>query len=94
MSDTNTKRIDTGGPAFPRPASIDPTQGSLTDGDRVLDEQDGMTLRDHFAGLAMNGELASQDEDNQWPRDRFDKLAEYAYAMADAMLRARKAVTK
>ena len=46
---------------------------------------DGMTLRDYFAAKAMQGLLAS---DVYAPKDKF---AENAYAMADAMLKARKA---
>lgn len=44
----------------------------------------GMTLRDYFAAKAMQGLLAS---DVYAPKDKF---AENAYAMADAMLEARK----
>ena len=45
----------------------------------------GMTLRDYFAAKAMQGLLAS---DVYAPRDKF---AENAYAMADAMMKAREA---
>ena len=44
----------------------------------------GMTLRDYFAAKAMQGLLAS---DVYAPKDKF---AENAYAMADAMLKARE----
>ena len=43
-----------------------------------------MTLRDYFAGLAMQGWVADE------PVDRFDQCAKYSYMMADAMLEARK----
>ena len=43
----------------------------------------GMTLRDYFAAKAMQGLLAS---DVYAPKDKF---AENAYAMADAMMKAR-----
>ena len=46
---------------------------------------DGMTLRDYFAAKAMQGLLAS---DVYAPKDKF---AENAYAMADAMMKAREA---
>ena len=51
----------------------------------------GMNLRDHFAGLAMQGFLSGHiahhgHEENHWP---YDALASEAYDMADAMLRAR-----
>jgi uncharacterized protein YfaT (DUF1175 family) len=43
-------------------------------------------LRDHFAGLAMQGLLAA-DPDTRW--DDYD-CAKYAYAQADAMLAERE----
>ena len=51
--------------------------------------EEGMTLRDYFAAKAMQGllELAPQDK-QQWTNDL---AAETAYAMADAMLKAREA---
>jgi hypothetical protein len=60
---------DDGGPAFPMHSDVLPP---------------GMGLRDWFAGLAMQGMLASG---SQAPDDR---LAAEAYAAADAMLEARK----
>ena len=57
-----------------------------------------MTLRDHFAGLAM--QLATnllredylKDLGDDWHWDEYDwkVIAESSYAMADAMLEARK----
>jgi hypothetical protein len=44
----------------------------------------GMTLRDYFAAKAMNAFLSR-------PGSPFEKDAEYAYKMADAMLKAREA---
>ena len=58
-----------GGPAFPFSDDVD---------------CEGMSLRDWFAGLAMQGMMASG---SQAPDDR---LAAEAYAAADAMLEARK----
>jgi hypothetical protein len=49
----------------------------------------GMTLRDYFATGAMQNfadQIGSQS-DQEW----FDKVAEGAYRMADAMLKAREA---
>ena len=45
-----------------------------------------MTLRDHYAGLAMQniGDLITK------PYNNLQSQAEIAYAMADAMLKARK----
>ena len=47
---------------------------------------DGMTLRDYFAAKAMQGDLIGGVH-----HDNFDITAKRAYALADAMLKARKA---
>ena len=49
----------------------------------------GMTLRDYFAAKAMQGLVTSRhtDYENGWYAE--DMLAESAYKMADAMLKAR-----
>lgn len=49
MSDTDTTRLDTGGPAFPTVA-----------GQTVY--SNGMSLRDYFAGQALAGLLANDSE--------------------------------
>lgn len=46
----------------------------------------GMTLRDYFAAAALQGVLAS-NRDTCW---QHEKVAEFCYAQADAMLEARK----
>lgn len=70
-----------GGPAFPVP------------NDANVNGQPGMKLWDWFAGMALQGELASQSEENgQWPNKSADALATRCYLIADAMLRAKKAV--
>jgi hypothetical protein len=75
--------IKDGGPAFPQYRCIPGPSGTAHytfDG--------GMTLRDHFAGLAMQALIARTTyhiEDA--PRD----IAEEAYDYADAMLKAREA---
>lgn len=45
----------------------------------------GMTLRDYFAAKAMASVIARGDDTNR------PGMAEWSYAMADAMLRAREA---
>lgn len=45
-------------------------------------------LRDHFAGLAMHSFMMGRDIDGDLDRQR---TAQEAYAMADAMLKAREA---
>lgn len=69
---------NTGGPAFPRPASEAHQHG-------MHSPQDGMTLRDYFAAKAMQGICASGPTAN-WTDGR---IARSAYEMADAMLEAR-----
>ncbi len=67
---------ETGGFAFPR----DP---AFSDGNC-----DGMTLRDYFAAKAMQGILAGTlNPDAVWSQY---EVAETAYNMADAMLKARR----
>lgn len=74
-------KINTGGPAFPM-ASVtvlaeDMSHTSLT--------HNGMTLRDYFAAKAMQGLLINAYQDFV-----MGEFAETAYAMADAMLKARE----
>lgn len=53
----------------------------------------GMTLRDYFAAKAMSGWLASFPASESHPvvSGLEEKVANYSYALADAMLRAREA---
>jgi hypothetical protein len=72
-------QINDGGPAYP--------QHGWTKDPEVLERmrnQGGMTLRDWFAGQALAGLLASNE--NNMP---FDVVAPLAYRHADAMLKAR-----
>ena len=73
------KTTNDGGLAFPRPESRG-TSGATT-----LHGQDGMTLRDYLAGQALAGIMAGNYTSNSsgW-------VPGEAYALADAMLRARK----
>lgn len=63
-------KINNGGPAFP----VD------VPGHRI---EMGMTLRDYFAGKAMQ---ALMHEENEMS---YDNISDFAYAVADSMLRAR-----
>lgn len=69
--------IDNGGPAFPSPPVVE--NGVIYPGN------DGMTLRDYFAAKAAQGLLAAPD--CGWDAEQ---LANGAYAIADAMLKARE----
>jgi hypothetical protein len=75
MSNTNT-----GGPAFPQ-TEVDRDGVTIT-------HHSGMTLRDYFAAKAMQGLLAGITPTTVWSHD---EVAETAYNVADAMLKAREA---
>ena len=75
MNNTNT-----GGPAFP---GLHPSAEC-----RFQDE--GMTLRDYFAAKAMDG-FNRHMVAYEWGQDVIDVAARNAYALADAMLKAREA---
>ena len=49
--------------------------------------RDGMTLRDYFAAKAMQGMIGGN-----WPTTKSDQnhIAQFSYAMSDAMLKARE----
>lgn len=69
----------TGGPAFPQ-VDLKDSYGTL-----VPDRQSGMTLRDWFAGKAMQGLIACPMQPQSGP----EMYARDAYAVADAMLKER-----
>ena len=89
---------DDGGPAFPRPA-FTPGFGqhdNAAEAGFANTGAQGMSLRDWFAGQALAGWLASFGDDAQHPAHpahcgRGLDVAWYSYAIADAMLAARKA---
>lgn len=63
-------------PAFPKPKLM---QQAVS-----FDHEDGMTLRDYFAAKAMANAYTQHDGNP-------DMVAKWAYAVADAMLKAREA---
>lgn len=78
--------------AFPRPGNVDPTQGTLEEGDHYIAEQNGMTLRDYFAGQAMQGLISGtprawDDDSEPVQRSDADLLAADAVIIADALIR-------
>ena len=77
---------ETGGPAFPV------VQWETDDDGNLRPRQtNGMTLRDYFAAKAMQGLLASPRNPVGVTQDVTDVLiANLAYKMADAMLKARE----
>jgi hypothetical protein len=78
-------RRDDGGAAFPRPASIDTSSGTLPDGDEVVEEQRGMSLRDWFAGRALSGWLA----DPSAVELSIDEITTKCWEAADLMIEKR-----
>jgi hypothetical protein len=80
QEDDDMTTINDGGPAFPRSAAFSNAERT------ACTEQDGMTLRDWFAGQALAGMGV------ECTSDEFchSSVAECAYAYADAMLRARE----
>ena len=67
---------NTGGPAFPSHGSM----GEVA--------QEGMTLRDYFAAKAMQGFMANKSNPMHYQPE---EDAQWAYMIADAMLKARQA---
>ncbi len=92
----------TGGAAFPRPASEYTKSGTLEDGNDAIGAQDGMSLRDWFAGQALgslHGQIAdiftntlripdseADKGDVDYAMRRAFALAETAYFIADCMI--------
>jgi len=78
------KKIEDGGPAFPRPAS------SLSPFKDVFEiaSQPGMSLRDYFAAHALQGFLAADLKCSC--NESVSSITSKAYYIADAMLSARE----
>ena len=77
---------DTGGPEFPSKGE----ERAFPSTFKSLSGQEqrhiyGMTLRDYFAAKAMQAVIARGDDTNR------PGMAEWSYAMADALLKARQA---
>ena len=79
MGATPNTPINDGGMAFPRAG------GTMPNGNRDWPEN-GMTLRDYFAAKAMQGLLSAGQAELDAPDDR---LANWAYVLADAMIKAK-----
>lgn len=83
--DPDKPKRDDGGPAFPMPSGAEPRVNETTH------YNEGMTLRDYFAGQALAVLLANPGA--RWKRFP-DEPAQDAYAVADAMLAAREGGAK
>jgi len=80
--------INTGGPAFPLAGAV--FKGTNGQG-MGIEASLGMTLRDYFAAKAMQGWLATYPNDMAVQDVSPTNIADFAYRMADAMLKAREA---
>lgn len=81
-------QINDGGPAFPRAGFL----SEIETPERVIAQyenkpEQGMTLRDYFAGQALAGILTRKESDGWTNRE----VASDCYSYADAMLAAREA---
>lgn len=74
----------TGGPAFPYSALLPDKETRQLAGTMYADNT-GMTLRDWFAGLELQGLL-----NGHMPLATDESFAEHAYKLSDAMLKARE----
>lgn len=86
-----------GGPAFPGTAGEDgcgnQTRQTNSNGDTVwVDHNQGMTLLDYFAGLAINAKIIGTTSCGKYSltAGNVDSFAEDAYMVARAMLRERE----
>ncbi len=77
-----------GGPAFPVSTMVEERTAGYghQDGPATYQLFGGMTLRDYFAAKAMQGILATHP-----PASELGTFVQYAYRIADAMLKAREA---
>lgn len=81
----NAQPIDDGGPAFPVP------EMHIGRDTKQSCDKPGMSLRDWFAGMAMQGFFAGRNNGGFIPNQFIaDNLAPDCYGYADAMLAARK----
>jgi hypothetical protein len=77
-------KINDGGPAFARSASEHTKNGTCPDGNDPRDAQEGMTLRDWFAGQALIHVA------NWKGLDDATSTAQAAFRIADAMIAERE----
>jgi hypothetical protein len=73
-------KVKDGGSAFPHPHQHG-----------FKPSEDGMSLRDWFAGTVLGGVIAATKSDTREPNETHEQMfARRAYALADAMLSARQ----
>jgi hypothetical protein len=92
-----TASTDDGGPAFPQLIKNDGDHNVLICGDTVPPGwswyAEGMRLRDYFAAKAMQAFVGRWDGHDSYDEGggSYARVAEHAYGLADAMLKARAA---
>ena len=84
-----SEQIKDGGPAFPKPGWINLNEDSENYGS--ISCGDGMTLRDWFAGMALQGIIAADYHDIKCISD-LNYAAGHAYMFADQMISGREKV--
>lgn len=76
-----------GGPAFPVDSQMLSPDSTKAD----IKKAQGMSLRDWFAGMALQGLLGCQSSGYEYSEDfKYTAATKEAYGFADAMLAARK----
>ncbi len=78
-------KIEDGGAAFPVTPIFSESHGWLRPCE-IMHGAEGMTLRDYFAGMALQGSATRLNN----PHHNRDILASDCYDIADAMIEARK----
>lgn len=78
MNDPEQEKINDGGPAYPS------EQGHCPNGTWNQTYDSGMSLRDYFAGQALIAHGSHP------ANERVERVAEWCYKQADAMLKARR----
>ena len=81
--------MNDGGPAFPGRAMVNDREGIKVDLREWGGAEDGMSLLDHFAGLAMLGELTANGGLSSEQKERVF-TARLSYDMAKAMIAERE----
>lgn len=76
-----------GGPAFSTTHCHFTRDGNMFTGETIVD---GMSLRDYFAGHALNGWAAGRNKPFDLEKSNPEIVAQHCYAYADAMLQARE----
>ena len=83
----NTQTINDGGPAFPVPMFTRQADGQPMTAGEFFEGGNGMTLRDWFAGMALQGMFSNSSIIDTFSAHK--TMSDEAYKVADAMIKAR-----